>query len=112
MKYKVKVKLVMVLLISLIVLLTSISCYKKPDENEIWITVQEYTKNNYKDIGNISFPPYRDEFIFEVEKNKFEVKSYITVFEVGCCGSLRKYQFSCMVEYEKGEYFLDSFKLH
>ena len=112
MQYKVKLKCIIVLFLSLTVLFTSISCYIKPEKNEIWMIVQEYIKKNYEDIGEISFPPYRDEFILEMEKNKFEVSSYITVFEVGCCGSLRKYQFSCIVEYKKGEYFLDSFKLH
>lgn len=107
-----------VLILVILFLLLSIlfiGCSKKPDKYEIWISAKNYVKSNLENPSEARFPSQYKEYIFEIEKDRYEIKAYvIEQIQTDCffCPTVRRTYFSCTVDYKNGKYIPHSLKFY
>jgi len=111
------IKIFFALLIAILCFILIISiftgCSKKPSVEDIWKFTQGYIRDQlgiYSEY-NLVFPEKYKEYVSQLDKNRYEIKSYIIDYYSGCCGNYKRRDFSMIVDYKNEKYSVLSFNI-
>jgi len=115
MKSKKKFFFIIITVFICLALLISVlsGCGKKPAYEDIWEFCQSYIRGQLKEYSeyNLIFPEKYKEGISQTGDSKYEIKSYIIDYYKGCCGNYKRRDFTMVIDYENGNYTVQTFNL-